>query len=940
MPEQTGILEPQADEQLVELQELGLVSPEGAITPRGIFEANLSEFDLGPGEADRYRGFYDRGFIRDDFSETEDGRIYFMDKRTVVNEGEEAFARWYELGAWDEWEDKIAPRDPETGEKLPFHKVVGMGIKALATEMVPQAATAAAITGRAAAPEWISRAYDWLGGLKLFGAPIAPALGPLIPGAPAAWMQREVREAAGLSFEELEQMADDMAAASIGKTAVEAGRNQVWITKGLALQTAWAGKELYGKDQEANYIQKLYEFEDAMQEFDDMDAVDGVADAVAFMQTMEEIIPGWFGVEPDLDLQIAEIERAKEWARDARERVPEKLLQENDQRFASLGEFADLPIPTTLAASWSLKIGKRLTSKATKINREIAEKTAKRALVQRYSDTGVPARVGAGHFKHKVAALTDEIGDLQGQLGKIEATTGLGGTLKDLTRGVASQTTAALSKAMSGAERVLGKRDWGAKALDMLDSAKVGISTANKFRGFALVAGSAAGTGAGFAVGGPLLAGAGLLATLPGRLNILKAAFLTVGSMGAEFLKRRGTNPYWQRVAEASRGNVWARNGALGMDLFRYPARVAGGAAGAGAKGMIAEAPFAMIGSLHRGPEVWAAEMMSEGLLFSSPGMVKGMVHGMGGMPAIAKRAEFDRMALAADAELRRDLDTDQQRAAFDRLGPAHRREAGVYGATFPDIGWRFDPDATESSWNNKTKVMTIATNSRDPMSALIGHEVAHHLHDRGLVDLVKEELVGANGALRMTESQYLLSEAKKNQRGEVVLPSEAELQAERDRARMDAEGNIILPDDPGEEGLGTVLPELMPLNELGKEVKQKYEARRGETIGADELALEYYAESVGAALSGNRVKLQELVRRHPLVRRLIDGTLNRFAFGREFLLRNGVLFDRHGNPISGQGSWVRLHKALRWLARLRPTCERTQEGPSRASQRRPSTEH
>ena len=911
MPAEILDLQAQRQEQLERLQKQGFVSPEGQVTPRGTLELNLRKYEFDPGVTDRFRGYFDRGFIQPDFSKTEDGRIYFMDKRTAVSEGEEAFARWHELGAWDEWEDKIAPRDPETGEKLPFHKVVIMGIKALATEMVPQAATAAGITARAVTPKEVNWFYDWLGGAELFGAPLAPALQTILPGAFPGYLLRQAREAGDVSLEEVDQIADDMTAASIGKAAVEAGRNQVWISKGLALQTAWAAKELYGKDQEANYIQKLYEFEEAMQEFDDMDAVDGIAQAVSFMQTMEEMVPGWFGVEPDLDLQLKEIERAKEWVRDARERVPKQLLQRNDQRFASGGEFLDLPIPATLAASWSLKIGKRLMRTATKLNREIAEKTAKRALVQRYIDKGVQATphvrkgekvIPTGAYKQKVAALTDEIGELQGQLGKIEATTGLGGSLKDLTRGVASQTTAALSKAMSGAERFLGKRDWGTKALDMLDSAKVGISTANKFRGFALVAGSAAGTGAGFAVGGPVLAGVGLLATLPGRLNILKAAFMTVGGMGAELLQRRATNPYWLRVAEASKGNVWARNGALGMDLFRYPARVTGKAAGAGVKGMIAEAPFAMMGSLHRGPEVWAAEMMSEGLLFSSPGMVKGMVHGMGGMPAIAKRAEFDRMALADAAELRRDLDTDQQRAAFDRLGPEHRREAGVYGATFPDIDWRFDPDATESSWNNKTKRMTIATNSRDPMSALIGHEVAHHLHDRGLVDLVKEELVGPNGALRMTESQYLLSEAKKNQRGEVVLPSEAELQAERDRARMDAEGNIILPDDPGEAGLGTVLPELMPLNELGKEVKQKYEARRGETIGDDELALEYYAESVGAALSGNRIKLQELVRRHPLVRRLIDGTLNRFAFGREFLLRNGVLFDRHGNPTSGQG--------------------------------------
>ncbi len=903
------------------MQSAGFIDSDGFLTPAGNFEATLSGYDLEPGTAERFRGYFDRGLISEDFSETEDGRIYFMNRGEVLHEERRnpgAFKRWYQLGAWDEHEDKIAPRDPETGEKLPFinmpggkPSVLGMGLKTLATETAPEAATAAAVGIRAAQPEGIGKFFDWVAGSKVPFTKGQVELGAVMPPGmvKSAWMLRKTREAAGMSLEEMEKVADDMAVASVGKAITEIGRNSTWIWKGLELQEAFIQHKIHGKDAEDAYIQKLYEFEDAMEQFDDMDAVEGMMAGQAFLQIMGE----WVGAGQSEEEQQAQIMRARKRVEAARERFSQDELDRMDKNFASGGQFVDLSTPVTVGASIGLRLGAVASKQVVNLNRQIAQKTAQRATVQRYIDKGVQVTapyvrggetvLPRGAFKQKVATLTDEIADLQGQLGKLEANTGLGGTFKDLTRGAARKTTEALSKSGRAiAETRLGK--WGLEKIDpLVDATKAGLATANKFRGFALVAGGGAGglAAGGFATGG-VLAGAGLLATLPARYNILRAAFMTMRDMGNEFLRRRGTNPYWLRVAEASSENVWARKGALGMDLFRYPARIASKTAEAGAKGIIAETPFAMMGGLHRGPEVWAADAMTEGLFFGSPGMVKGMVHGMGGMPAVAKRAEFDKMALADAAEVRRNLENDQQRDAFDRLGPEHRREVGVYGATFPDIIWRFDPNATGSSWNKQTGVMTIATNSKDPMSALIGHEVAHQIHDRGLTQLVIEELVGPDGALRMTEQEYVLSQAKRNERGEIILPTEAELQAARDRARTNEEGEIVLPSDPGEMGLGPTLPDLLPLNEVGREVKKKYEARMKETISDDTLALEYYADSVGAALSGNRIKLQELARRHPLVRRLIDGTLNKFAFGREFLLRNGVLFDEYGNPAAGQG--------------------------------------
>lgn len=890
---------PETQTQIERLQSAGLVDSDGFLTAAGNFEATLSKYEpnLEAGEAGRYRDYFDRGLIAEDFSRTEDGKIYFMSHEEVLHAGVEAHQKWRELGAWEEWHDQNAPRDEE-GVKLPFHKVVGMGVKALATETLPEAAAGFALGARAAAPEGIPKLLDWIG-----GSPLAPVLNAILPGTQAAYKLGRARELAGVSSEELEKWYDNAALASVGKGVSEMHRNSVWLAKGLELQSAWIQKETFGTPgDEDHYGRKLFEFENAMSEFDDQDAIDGMATGQAFLQLMGELA----GHELSEEEKYAQITQARAKVEKARESFSKKELEGLDKNMASAGQFVEASTPLTTFASLGLRLGATTTKQVLNLNKQIASHTTKIAVMRRMVDKGALATrhvkkgetiIPTGHLKQRLASLTDELADMKGQLGKLEANTGLTGTFKDATRGAARKTTEALSKTGRAlAQTRLGI--WGLDKIDpLMDAAKAGISTANKFRGFAVVAGPLGG----FAAGGPLVAGAALLATLPRRYNILRAAFMTMSDMGSEFLRRKGTVPYWQRVAEASSSNVWARSGAIGMDLLRYPARLASRTAEAGAKGIIAEVPFSMAGSLHLGPEVWAADAMSEGLLFSSPGMVRGMVHGLGGMPAVAKRAEFDKMALADAAEVRRNLTSDNQRTAFDRLGKEHRREVGVYGATFPDIRWKFDPDATESSWNKQTKEMTIATSSPDPMSALIGHEVAHQIHDRGLTQLVIDELVGPDGALRMTKEQYLLSQAKRNKRGEIIIQSEAELQAERDRARTDESGDVVLPDDPGEAGID-ILPDLLPLNEIGQEVKRKYEARKGETIGDDELAIEYYADSVGAALSGNRIKLQELARRHPLVRRLIDGTLNKFAFGREFLLRNGVLFDQYGNPTAGQG--------------------------------------
>ena len=85
---------PETQTQTERLQSAGFIDSDGFLTPAGNFEATLSGYDLEPGTAERFRGYFDRGLISEDFSETEDGRIYFMNRGEVLHEGPEAFKRW------------------------------------------------------------------------------------------------------------------------------------------------------------------------------------------------------------------------------------------------------------------------------------------------------------------------------------------------------------------------------------------------------------------------------------------------------------------------------------------------------------------------------------------------------------------------------------------------------------------------------------------------------------------------------------------------------------------------------------------------------------------------------------------------------------------------------------------------------------------------------
>tara|TARA_Y100001973_G_scaffold25043_2_gene37484 strand:+ start:7765 stop:13788 length:6024 start_codon:yes stop_codon:yes gene_type:complete len=906
---------------LEELQSAGLVFPDGSLTQRGEFEANLADYQFSDQELTTFRDFYDRGLILEDLSQTEEGRIFGMSREEVLDEGEETFARWYKLGGWEEHTDEIAMRDPETGERLPFiagptsKSVVSESIKGLATEVIPSAVQGAGLMARSMKPDFLSKIDDTLGKVTLFDLPI---LAPIYPGAALGYVERKAREKAGLTLDEFNELADDLALATSGKLVAGMARNQVWLARGIELQEAFLAKKMMGDSEEAEdaYIKALFNFEKGLQEIEDLDAAEGMMMGQAFLDIFKPFD------DRTEDEKLSEIARVGELVRTKRERFDDDTLEEFEKHQDNLSQFVEISAPITPLASVGLRLGASTAKKGMKISKEIAKKQAQLSMTQRMIDRGAFATpyvrkgetvlpTGSQGLKTRAAKLTEEIGALNQKAGKIDAQTGVAGAVKDAARNAGYATRNWFAGTKMGQGLAVAARK-GSEFVDDSPRLAKGLRTitrAGRYGGFAVAAG-----GGGLAMlgsGGALAPIAGLavgLGTLPARYNILRAAFLTMRDMGAEALRRKGSMPYWKRVAEDTSKNALARKGALAMDLFRVPARVASRGAEAAAKGIIAETPFSMIGGLHLGAEAWAADAISEGVVLGSPGIVRGMVYGAGGMPAVAKKAEFDKLAMADAAEMRRNLDGQAQQDAFDRLPRDIRRQLGVYSAVFPDIDWYLDTEGVDSSWDKHTGKLTIAVNSADPLGALIGHEVAHSLHDRGLADLVVEELVGDGGALRMTKEQYLRArraeqdQARVNEKGEVVLPSEAQIVAERDARRTDEEGVIVIPTDPDEAGLGDTMPDVLPLTPEAQEFKRRYEERSGELLDEPDLALEYFADTVGASLSRSRQKLQEYAQRNPIVRGLVDGVFNKFAFGREFLLRSGVMFDRYGNPIKGQG--------------------------------------
>ena len=819
----------------------GLITPDNELTPLGTLSANLS--DAGLDEATRAAAVRDfnKGYLNPDLSFTETGELHYMDKETAVHRGRDTFRAWYLQGGWERHKDS----QPDN----PFYKQVGDAVKALSTKTIPQAIEGAALAVGSAT-----------GIYKFFG-------------------QDDVQESV-----------DATVGASSGMFLKEMARNTAMMSLGNNL--VWAKGYTAATGDNEPEISALYDFERGMSELDQTTS----ADAAAALTALSHV------VEPDDEkAEMAMLEaaqRTREGVELARQEVGnERLLQEYDERLASFGELAGGPellagglasfVPRKVLTAGGRATAKRIAS----LNREIVEKTALRQTAENALKADNAAMILGRKTSVDRVALRKQVEDLSNQIDELAETAekvanksfarGGFGQLRDSVRDLGNKTGSAIAgskigsigtkidnyftaprglpghaKNIAAAGGVLAAAELGAKVLDAVNLPGAEVA---RFGSKALALGY-------------------LAPTLYGRAKTLAR---TTHAMGASYVARRSTVPYWRKVSQRMADNKLVSGAALTMDVFAKPLVPVANMGKAAGRAMVAELPFNFIAS--GGQEGWLAEAIAEGLVFSVPGQFQGLIHGMGGMPAVMRKAEFDQLAANDAAELRRYLPARHQQA-FDSLDPSVRRIVGVYSAMFPDLEFRFQPapgNTTGSGYDRNTDTVYIDPNSKRPFDALIAHEVAHGVQERGFDRLIIDKLVGQDGLLR-NEDGSLTSDALK--------------------------------------------------------FKAEYEGILGRQIDDETLAREWFAESSVPGLMRTQ-QLQRLVRRNPITRSLAESLLPKIPFGKRILLRSGILLDQDGNPVAGQGSMQALTQASPAVAQIVDRYLRTVAGTSRPSDSRVAVE-
>ena len=819
----------------------GLITRDNELTPLGTISANLSEAGLDPATRAAAIRDFNSGYLNPDLSFTETGELHYMDKETAVHRGRDTFRAWYLQGGWDRHKDS----QPDN----PFYKQVGDAVKALSTKTIPQAIEGAALAVGSAT-----------GIYKFFGQ------------------------------DDVQKTVDATVGASSGMFLKEMARNTAMMILGNNL--VWATGYTAATGDNEPEISALYDFERGMSELDQTTS----ADAAAALTALSHV------VEPDDEKaemgMLEAAQRTREGVELARQEVGnERLLQEYDERLASFGELAGGPellagglasfVPRKVLTAGGRATAKRIAS----LNREIVEKTA----LRQTAENALKADNAAMILKRKTAvdrvALRKQIQDLSNQIDELAATAekvanksfagGRFGQLRDSVRDLGNKTRSGIAgspvgtigtkidnyftaprglpghaKNIAAAGGVLAAAELGAKVLDAVN----------------LPGGEVA------RFGSKALALGYLAPTLYGRAKTLAR---TTHAMGASYVARRSTVPYWRKVSQRMADNKLVSGAALTMDVFAKPLVPVANMGKAAGRSMRAELPFNFIAS--GGQEGWLAETVAESLVFGFPGQVQGLIHGMGGMPAVMQKAEFDQLAANDAAELRRYLPARHQQA-FDTLNPSVRRIVGVYSAMFPDLEFRFQPapgNTTGSGYDRYTDTVYIDPNSRRPFDALIAHEVAHGVQERGFDKIIIDKLVGQDGLLR-NEDGSLTSDALK--------------------------------------------------------FKAEYESLVGRQIDDETLAREWFAESSVPGLMRTQ-QLQRLVRRNPITRSLAESLLPKIPFGKRILQRSGILLDQNGSPVKGQGSMQALTQASPGVARIIDRYLRAVAGESRPSDTKAAVE-
>ena len=828
----------------------GLITPDNELTGLGTLSANLAGTNLQNAEKQAIVAQFNQGFINPDFSFTETGRLQFMDKDTALFEGKDTFRKWYRQGGWKRHSND-KPNDP-------LHVAVGKAVDAIATETLPQAAQGVALG--AASSLGLGKFVSWLTQQPL--AKYAP--GPL--GQAAQAVQSAQKAGAPIpTGQELQDQLDKMAGVAGGNFLKELARNQALMDKGAKLVWAKWGTDMTQDDTEE--IDALYEFEKAQYLINEIDAAEAVAAVTALAHVVDPDDPA------SQEQMLEATQRARAGVELARSELTPEAAEFAEKAGGSAGEIFD---PTLIAPTFGgfgvrgiiAGTGRSTAKRITKIADDIAEKKALRETAQNAlanaNATELLGRAGVDRaaLQKSVQELTTEIDDLNNLAAKLADRGYRGGVGRRALDSVRDLTAA------------------GAKKLSETRAGGVGRAIDNYFTAPRTLPGHArnlaiAGTAAGAAVSAEQLAaasgvpglqlgsniakGVAALALAPHLYRNAKTLARSTHALGAEFVARRSTLPYWRGVSKRMADNKLISGAAVTMDMFAKPLVPVRNVGKRAAQATLAEMPFSYIAS--GGQDGWFAEAIAEGLIFGAPGQVQGLIHSMGGMPAVMKKEYFDQLANNDAAELRRTL-PKRHRQALDNFRPEIRRMIGSYSAMFPDLEFRFQPapgDLSGSGYDKYTNTVYIDPNTRRPLDALLAHEVAHSIQERGLDADIIDDLVGPNGLLR-------------NEDGSLV--------------------------------------------EGARKFKAQYEKDLRRTISDETLAREWFAESAAPGLM-RRQSLQKLVRRNPITRKLAESILPETSLGRQLLLRNGVLLDRNGRPVKGQGAMGAIVEGSPAMARI-----------------------
>lgn len=572
-----------------------------------------------------------------------------------------------------------------------------------------------------------------------------------------------------------------------------------------------------------------YEYLRANQEIDDLTTGQTIS-------TMAALVP-WVDNETVAALHQAEQETVE--AGLTPEQVAEaKAIGRGGGEF--LNFFDQASNLATAGAGASLKLGEVTMRKVSHAGAKVATLNARKAVIETALDAAEQGKVGlAGEargryvrtLQKELAGVSDELAEAGEHLARLEERAVAGGMLQktaDNARAVLGRPTAAVG----GMAKAAG---------EFIERSKFLGGVSNAASGFL---GAAAVLGAGPAA--PLLAAA---AGLGAKGKLLREVGGLVKGLGTEFVRRRGTIPYWRRVAMSGAkagDNSRLLKMAGGMERVAPALKVPGKLAEVVAKGTLAEAPINYLAS--GGGEGWLEESVAEALLFGVGGKVFGTVGHWAGLPVNADPGDFAAMRAADAHELKKTLSVSGQRN-FEKMSARDRMTAGALAANSPDVVWDFVEGDTgfKGRYNEDANTIEINVNSSSPLAEVMTHEVGHYLTHKGIKGETIQQLTGPGGYLR------------------------------------------------GEDG--SYLPEV-------QRFKEAYEKENGGGITDAQLALEFVAESLAPGLKRGVESgaMQRAVRRNPMARDFVLETAERLPFLERAMQRSGVLFDDKGRPIRGKG--------------------------------------